>query len=285
MNCLYDGILNNSPILFSELSPMPILDHAQMAKLLGDASHAGDLDAVLLLLAHGAEPDGRGREQAFTPLGKAAIVGNIDCANALIDAGASLDLAGNINCTPLMAAARHGREDMLSLLLNRGASCDYSDQHVFQTALSLGVERANSACVELLLVAGANPNCHQKAAGHASLLHLLAESGNSQLIELLLRFGADANRLDHDGRTPLMKAAFAGHGQAALLLLANTANVAQVDQQKLSALSYATKTMIDPYLSDFRQAIQLKLAIEEAQAISDALGPAPAPSKRRSQAL
>lgn len=52
-----------------------------------------------------------------------------------------------------------------------------------------------------------------------SLLHLACHGGNPVMLELLLQFGADINRCDFHGRTPLQHCISKGNNQLAKFLL------------------------------------------------------------------
>lgn len=52
-----------------------------------------------------------------------------------------------------------------------------------------------------------------------SLLHLACHTGNPVMLELLLQFGADINRRDFHGRTPLQHCISKGNNSLAKLLL------------------------------------------------------------------
>lgn len=60
---------------------------------------------------------------------------------------------------------------------------------------------------------------------------------------LLLEHGADVNTYDHHGRTPLHKAAVAGHVPIARMLVKYGADVAAVDHAKLTPLHSAVRCM------------------------------------------
>ncbi len=75
-----------------------------------------------LLLAHGADPDARGRGwMTGTPLHSAASVDDVASARLLMDAGADPDARQSGGWTPLHSAASNGSTEMLDLLLSRGA--------------------------------------------------------------------------------------------------------------------------------------------------------------------
>lgn len=59
----------------------------------------------------------------------------------------------------------------------------------------------------------------EKSLQGASLLHLACSSDNYVMLELLLQFGADINKLDCRGRTPLHHCICTGNNQLAKFLL------------------------------------------------------------------
>lgn len=89
---------------------------------LGLAAFFGQASTVRLLLAGGADVGGTAQNtMKIQPL-HAAIAGrNIDCVIAVLDAGADLNARQQVGYTALMGAASAGREDLVDLLLARGA--------------------------------------------------------------------------------------------------------------------------------------------------------------------
>ena len=117
-------------------------------------SARGDVRAATRLLALGASPDAKPRvtEWCHAPLcalGQAAWHGHVDVVNALLAAGAQVDVHG---CrSALVAAAAHGHVTVVDRLLAAGANvnADYGD------ALKEAARNGHVAVVDRLLRAGA----------------------------------------------------------------------------------------------------------------------------------
>ena len=71
--------------------------------------------------------------------------------------------------------------------------------------------------VQLLLDRGADPN--KANEGGWTPLHEAAQNGHTVVLQLLLDRGADLNKANESGFTPLYTAAFAGHKYVVKLLL------------------------------------------------------------------
>jgi ankyrin repeat protein len=86
------------------------------------AALEGDVNHVEELLQSGSDPDA-GDHKGFTPLHFAAQQGSIEAARALLDAGATVDSINTYGNTPLGVAVfySHGRGDLIQLLRSRGA--------------------------------------------------------------------------------------------------------------------------------------------------------------------
>jgi len=185
----------------------------------------------------------------FTALLYAAREGCIDCARALIEAGADPDLADPERVTPLVMALLNLHYDLAAYLIEAGADVDKWDLFgrtpIYMTAdtstlpvmgngamvvipsedehTALGVARA-------LLEAGADPNIRLKrrppyrnvpqdrggdsilAQGATALLRA-ARAGDAELVKLLLEHGALVDLPSKEGVTPLMAAAGVEYGQ------------------------------------------------------------------------
>lgn len=106
------------------------------------AAKGGDVDAVRLLLAHGADP-AFPTEQGVTPLMAAAGQGHganptrgryktdadaAGCVQLLLDAGADVNMATGAGQTSLHAAAAKGWNETVKLLAARGADLEAADR-------------------------------------------------------------------------------------------------------------------------------------------------------------
>lgn len=88
----------------------------------------GSLDALLALLAHGAEPN-VGDRRGVTPLHEAAERGDASILTALLDHGADVHARDNHGNPPLHYAAQYGHPDLCTLLLDRGAELNAVDSY------------------------------------------------------------------------------------------------------------------------------------------------------------
>ncbi len=160
---------------------------------------------------------------------------HVEIARLLIGAGAEIDAAGHGPnhgiCSPLSLAAWGGHISLVALLLQHGAQAnglnETAPQHCpLQTAANHGHAEAARLLIdagaqhglaELILVGQLEPlNAFLDA--HANALEQSIEDGSyplhvavstpaaTQLLSALLQRGADPNKADAQGRTPLLKA-------------------------------------------------------------------------------
>jgi ankyrin repeat protein len=105
----------------------------------------------------------------------------------LLDAGADTALRNNEGSTPLILAAFKGHESVVQLLIARGADLNLRDAvrsrrdaqlaqrdsltaraaQIGTTALAMAARKHHAGVVQLLLVAGADPNISNKVAARA----------------------------------------------------------------------------------------------------------------------
>ena len=114
-------------------------------------------------LVNAHSPDG------FTPLGLATFFGHAETVEALLAAGAEVNLASreSMKMPPLGSAMAVQRNDIAQTLIEHGA------------------------------------DVNGKAANDLTALHTAAARGNLEAAKLLLDHGADVNATSTDGKTPL----------------------------------------------------------------------------------
>src|SRR6185436_16315040 len=85
----------------------------------------------------------------------AAANGSAPMIGVLLDAGAEVNAFDPAGETPLMSAARVGKIDAVTMLLDRGATVDLADNTYQQTALMVAVRENRPEVVKLLVSRGA----------------------------------------------------------------------------------------------------------------------------------
>jgi hypothetical protein len=178
-----------------------------------------------------ADKDGR------TPLHDAAKAGSEDVIQLLLDKGANANTTDKDGRTPLHDAAKAGSEGVILRLLYKGADINAADEDR-RTPLHDAAKTA-SEDVELLLGKGANANAADKDG--RTPLHDATQTGSERIIRWLLNKGANANAADKDRRTPLHDAAKAGSEDVIQLLLDKGANANATDKDGRTPLHNATK--------------------------------------------
>lgn len=122
-------------------------------------------------LVNAHSPDG------FTPLGLAVFFGHAETVDALLAAGADVNLTSreSMKMPPLGSAMAVERNDIARTLIEHGA------------------------------------NVNGKATNDLTALHTAAARGNLESAKLLLEHGADVNAASTDGKTPLSYAEERNH--------------------------------------------------------------------------
>lgn len=184
-------------------------------------------------------------------LAAAAAVGDISGLRSLLFKGATPDMKSDYFGYALQNAARAGREDMVSLLLEHTTKVEDAECpiDVVQVSLDAACEKGQSTVIQRLLQSRHkewfSPTIFRSALiaaarnGHVELVRMLsgriAESdkedvinaalweassrGYPDMVRFLLDSGADVNSFDHMGLNSLHKAATGGHARVIRLLL------------------------------------------------------------------
>jgi len=191
----------------------------------------GNLDAVRLLLANGADPNLRNEAGATALMWAAA---DAEMLRLLLDRGADVNARSDDGRTPLLiAAGQFGSSPIVKLLLDRGASLSVkSPTNIgYSTPLSEAALIGDDALLRMLIERGAEvkssglqpfanasrANCSQcletlieradKGTLTNAAVRLAAPLGDASAVKRLLDRGAEANARDPKGNTLLMLAA------------------------------------------------------------------------------
>jgi hypothetical protein len=216
--CINDGKRSYVEGRFSARSVEAMVANLSLKRIgaLGEAIRKGDAAKLRALLQETPVPDGKlyfdrrrrngtNGKFGYETLLTTAVSGNAaDCVNALLTAGADVDLPNGAGTTPLMLAASAGNVKLVDLLLAHGAQATVADP-----------------------------------AGCTALHFAARRPGNSQACDRLLAAGADVNALDKRGWTPLIEAVHAELLDMARWLVDHRADVNHADRQGHAAFYYA----------------------------------------------
>ncbi len=193
------------------------------------AAAAGDVQAVDRLIELGFPVDTRDHQGA-TGLLRASGAGQRHVVDHLLQAGADPTLAAASGITPLAAAVNARRDTIVEALLAHGVSADQRLPGE-TTALMIAAALGYPEIADMLLRAGADAkaeDAHGHTALHAAAQYCFGSSDSlraRRLLDTVLGKGADANKADKDGVTPLL-----------MLLGANLRPGATADATHLGAL-------------------------------------------------
>jgi ankyrin repeat protein len=187
----------------------------------------------------GRDPDAANEPDAekWTPLHFAAIWGEPEAVEVLLESGADVDARNREGNTPLILAACHGEKAVVGLLLDRGARVDAKGRRGL-TALHYAACNGGSNPGKLRAVK-TKTGCYF-IVGSPDCPPGMTLGGFEEIVEMLLDRGADVNARDDGNATPLMRAAGPGYSEIAKILIARKADVHMKDKGGRSALHYAT---------------------------------------------
>jgi ankyrin repeat protein len=178
------------------------------------AAREGCAACVPILAKAGGDVNAKDIDDQITPLIMAFMNGHYDAANALIEAGADVNLPDNLGRTPIYTAVdahtmpvsnrpspkevdeELSSLDLIKILLAKGSEVNFQlkAQQPYRTKLDRGTDG--------MLGAGTTP------------LLRAAKAGDHVVMKLLLEKGADAKLANRNGVTPLMAAAGVGTSDA-----------------------------------------------------------------------
>jgi hypothetical protein len=157
----------------------------------------------------------------MTPFVAALAGRHFQVAQVLHRNGASVDLQGIMENTPLHSTVHYGDLEMIQGLLECKADLNarniYGDTPLL-FALALG-SLEDPEVAQFLLVHGADPNACTNE--RSTPLHFASEYGNVEIARVLIEHGADVEVKDVEGKTPLVLASEGGHEDIIELLRAS----------------------------------------------------------------
>ncbi|XP_062276778.1 ankyrin repeat, SAM and basic leucine zipper domain-containing protein 1 [Scomber scombrus] len=159
-------------------------------------------------------------EDDVSLLKRAINKGDIGTVEHLLDNGMDVETKLGFEWTPLMCAVSVANYDLAKVLLDRGASANFSKDHwtvLMASCTASAGEDKIARCVELLLSRNADPNMLDRS--QISCLMLAARNGYSKVINLLASHGTDINIQDCNGYTALAMAVQYNREEAVLKLL------------------------------------------------------------------
>jgi uncharacterized protein len=236
---------------------------AAFADPIHDAARKGDLKKVQEILASDPKALNAQDNEGDTPLHLAALHGEYKVAEALIAAGANVNVKNSYpNITPedlgqFFASSNH--QDPIKLLHTQAARSDAMNTHQVSsqdivnngyTPLALAVfGNGHNKMIQLLVAHGADVNM-RGITGTTPLFWAVLRDQKDD-VKFLLDHGADPNLTNAFGDTPLICAIQLGYLSLVPTLVEKGADVNAQNQSQMRALGYAMSNPADDSILDY----------------------------------
>jgi ankyrin repeat protein len=148
----------------------------------------------------------------------ASMKGDVEKVKSLLDSGADVNAKDQRGWSALLWAMRAGHQNVVKVLLDRGAENNPEILIPFDEQLMEAVDRGDPIPVKTLLDKGTGGDL-------GTFLARAAARDKPEIVQILLEKGADANVKDMCGFTLLMRAAEMGHPEIVKVLLDKGAQV------------------------------------------------------------
>lgn len=153
---------------------------------------------VSALILSGCQQPQPAQPNIFIKMASAPVDG--ETVKELIAGGADVNARDGAGWTPLHEAARHGRVQMVEVLLEHGADAEARRGTHDWTALHYAAEEGHGEVVTALVKGGAEVETKDKHG--ATALHYAALFGETDVVKALVEGGANVQAQTMDGRTP-----------------------------------------------------------------------------------
>jgi len=199
-----------------------------------------DRELVAALLRRGAKA-GTVNKYGASPLTEAARIANLELTGMLLEAGANANVSNDDGQTPLMLAARTGNVPLAQLLVQHGADVNRRETYRDQSALMWAAAESHGEMVEFLVSQKAEldvrakstdwetqissePRVQYRPSGGLTPLLYAARAGCMRCVVSLVGAGANVDKPNVDGMTPMIMSLDNGYPAVAKYLLDRGAN-------------------------------------------------------------
>jgi len=190
-----------------------------------------------ILLSHGARAD---TNDGGIALIDACRDNNLGTVRMLADAGADVNAVDMNGDTPLIHATRNGYSHILSYLLSNGAYIDTKGRGN-KTALMNAIEEDKPYLARHLIDTGASLIARDNHGNNVLMVCMNTDHPSIYIIDILLDAGMSPDTQNHDGTTPLMRAAASKNSYILEKLISRGASLNIRDNDGNTALMIASR--------------------------------------------